>query len=685
MNETARSSLEDDSALDESMCAQSAIPSTSNISAVQPSILDGKFFKILNDSSGTDKVVAICQKCLPNQVKIKGTRFCTSNFRTHLKRKHGQETIQEYQEYLRSKRSRNVRSSTSLELSPRRSSNVISYSQADFDRDIVKYFVNSMISLKCIEDPYFQQIFRRLNIGAQNLRIMSRRTLGRLITDFFEEESRLTKQELNEAKHICTTVDIWSGRRRSFLGVTAHWIDAHSLKRISRALACQRFKGTHSYDKIYELLQEINSRYGLTSTNVVACVTDNGSNFVKAFQSFGVNSRNVTNEQGSLNSLDEDSDTDSTDNELPNLNDLSSTIHHLETRLPLHLRCASHTLSLCATDANKVLENQETELSRMHDQTIKKCNTLWKAANRPKSAEILQNILGHTLSRPVETRWNSLYDALKKIATIKDKSAALHRALNIRNPLRESEFKYINEYLACTKPVADALDILQGENSTYYGIFLPTILSLKKKLRNMSTEIDTYEYCSSLAATYLKSVETRFKDFLNISGSLAENAAIAAISHPKYKKLKWISLIGQSEYVRMKNLLVKEIIKITPNQPRDPERPPTKSREDEYFEIDSSSDSENQNEEPRSKAELIVTHFFAEESRELQILNNHRDIKEVFLKFNTPLPSSAPVERMFSYATMVNCPKANRLSDEMFEKRVIIKVNLNYKLEKTCV
>lgn len=682
MYESARLLLEDDSSVDESVSAgQSTLPSTSNMSALQPTILDGKFFELLPDTSGTDKIVAICKKCLPNKVQIKGSRSCTSNFKTHLKRKHGQETIQEYQEYIKSKRSKNVRtSSSSNELSPRRrSSNVPSYSQAEFDRDIVKYFVNSMISLKCTEDSYFRQILRRLNTGANDLRIMSRRTLGRMITEFFDEETTLVKQELNQVKHVCTTVDIWSGRRRSFLGVTVHWIDSHNLKRVSRALACQRFKGTHSYDKIYELLQDIYKKYGLTSTNVVACVTDNGSNFVKAFKSFGVHRINVLNEQNTIDSCDEDSDTDSTDDELTYLNDLSPTISHLETRLPLQLRCASHTLSLCATDANKILENQETELSKMHDQTIKKCNTLWKAANRPKSAEILQNILGHTLSRPVETRWNSLYDALKKIATIEDKSATLHRALNIKNPLRESDFTYIKEYLSCTQPIADALDILQGENATYYGIFLPTILSLKKKLTNL-TGTREYEYCSTLTETYLKSVQTRFKDFLKISGFQAENAALAALSHPKYKKLKWTSLIGQSEYSIMKNLLVKEVVKIIPNQ-LSRENPSMRSREDDYFEIDSSSGSDNQSSEPRSKAELVVTHFLAEDSRELEILNNHKEIKKIFLKFNTPLPSSAPVERMFSYATMINCPKANRLSDEMFEKRVILKVNLNYKSE----
>lgn len=45
------------------------------------------------------------------------------------------------------------------------------------------------------------------------------------------------------------------------------------------------------------------------------------------------------------------------------------------------------------------------------------------------------------------------------------------------------------------------------------------------------------------------------------------------------------------------------------------------------------------------------------------------------------MPSSASVERLFSFATITNYCKANRLSDEMFEKRVVLKANLKYKEE----
>ncbi|CAD6240929.1 GSCOCG00012593001-RA-CDS, partial [Cotesia congregata] len=61
-----------------------------------------------------------------------------------------------------------------------------------------------------------------------------------------------------------------------------------TLERKSAAIACKRFYGMHSFDAIVNQLSSIHSSFGLTSQYIRATVTDNGSNFVKAFREFGV-------------------------------------------------------------------------------------------------------------------------------------------------------------------------------------------------------------------------------------------------------------------------------------------------------------------------------------------------------------------------------------------------------------
>lgn len=74
--------------------------------------------------------------------------------------------------------------------------------------------------------------------------------------------------DIKDIKYVCTTTDVWSSKKRSFLGVTIHWINVDNFQRKSSSLACRRFRGTHSYDKIADVLQDIHLDYNFNFNKV---------------------------------------------------------------------------------------------------------------------------------------------------------------------------------------------------------------------------------------------------------------------------------------------------------------------------------------------------------------------------------------------------------------------------------
>jgi len=410
--------------------------------------------------------------------------------------------------------------------------------------------------------------------------------------------------------------------------------------------------------------------YNLTYPKLTSTITDNGSNFVKAFKVFGIKIPNKNNTDD-----DEDDNDTSSDEECYELN-LNST-DDLHLSLPKHIRCFAHTLSLCVTnDVTKTIQKSQ-ELNTMHTQVMSKCSSLWNAASRPKSAEIINNILGHTLTRPGETRWNSLYDSLKQILNIKEKNYQLSKALGIKQMLTEQEYLYIEEHVAVTRPIAHALDILQGENNTFYGMVLPCLLSLQQKLRTLNQT--KWTYCKRLIETLQTSIENRFASYFDFTSIEAKEASIAAFSHPYFKN-KWLTCISRDKHEQLLSIFKTAILSELETEQPSTSTTSTESTElhcqlSSFFDFGNNTLTDktilNNN-----NLELIILQYFAHPSNDYNSLNNYQSIKNIFLQYNTSLPSSAPVERLFSFATIINSPKANRLSDELFEQRVVLKANI---------
>lgn len=85
------------------------------------------------------------------------------------------------------------------------------------------------------------------------------------------------KQNLKEIfKNIdfmCATSDIWSHSNRSFIAVTLHWINDNELNLNSAFVACKRFEGRHTNERVAENLSEIFAEYEING-KVIFITTD---------------------------------------------------------------------------------------------------------------------------------------------------------------------------------------------------------------------------------------------------------------------------------------------------------------------------------------------------------------------------------------------------------------------------
>ena len=67
-------------------------------------------------------------------------------------------------------------------------------------------------------------------------------------------------------------------------------------------------------------------------------------------------------------------------------------------------------------------------------------------------------------------------------------------------------------------------------------------------------------------------------------------------------------------------------------------------------------------------------------SDDMTIIAASSVLKKLFIQLNIPLPASAAAERLFSYAGLTMSSRRTRMSNELFENLVMLKVNKDLSL-----
>uniref|UniRef100_A0AAY5KS23 HAT C-terminal dimerisation domain-containing protein n=1 Tax=Esox lucius TaxID=8010 RepID=A0AAY5KS23_ESOLU len=508
-------------------------------------------------------------------------------------------------------------------------------SQGQINKAIARYVVENMQPVSTVESPAFRQLVSMITCSGDTQQ-MGRKTFSNYLDKEYSKMESELKTTFEGLDYIATTADIWSAHNKSFLGMTAHWINTATLQRQKAALACKRIKGRHTYDVIAAEIDHIHSLYGL-STKVTATVTDKGSNFVKAFQMYQPESLS-------------DDDDDNEEVTFTNVADVLDTSTEEGIVLPPHLRCASHTLNLisCSDVEKWLLSNPGTK--GIYRSATAKCTALRSKASRSTLAsELVGDVVGKKLLVPCSTRWNSFYDVVARIVEIPmtDLSTISNR-LELKC-IGEREFQFLREYCAIMKPLTVALDILQGEENCYYGTLLPTIEVLMSKLLEIKEGLII---ATGLPDAIVQAIKTRFASILE-----SNDAILAAVTLPMFK-LRWLRDQRKKEMV--KGMLAEECHKLIPHS--------SSCNVQDFFCFEEADDT-------FSTVETEVMTYLRTAETGMEILKQFPTIKEISLKKNAATPSSAPVERLFSLGSLVLSPKRNKLSDQRFERLLLMRYN----------
>ncbi|XP_065908790.1 zinc finger BED domain-containing protein 4-like [Dysidea avara] len=613
-----------------------------------------------------------CKLCAPSNKTLSSARSTTANLRKHLNKVHQTTPLSTplvpFTPDKTRKRKLDGDDDDEQQTQTKRQCTLPSMSKLtpSWLRGLVaEYIVEDMLPLSTVESPAFNKLVR--GISSSNVQLSDRKSFTVFLEEAYDSMIAKVMGALETVETVCTTADVWTANRRSYLGMTVHWIDPSTLKRHKAAIACTRVMGHHIYGILTSKIESAHESFGL-SGKVSATVTNNGFNFAKAFTTFvhpipdvslALEPSDTAEDQDDIELKEGVTFLDVAEFMVPDQLDTQDYLIQIENGLPPHQKCAAYTLNLIAsTDVDKFLSSSPASRS-LYSSAFGKCMALWNRISRLTVASSqLQDKLKGKLLVPSPTRWNTCYDAIERMV---ENSLADLNDLCAELDFNEGEIMFLKEYCTVLKPLSRGLDILQDEDNCYYGTLLPTLETIIKKIKAKKSELSAT--IVGLVDTINGAIRQRFSAQFD-----SHDAIIAAVASPKFK-LRWVE--AQETRDQYKQMLLDEM-RLLRNDEFQVEEVSSKSQEKEkkkdFYEFDT---------DDETSVDVEATEYLRD-AKKLECLQNYPTVKKVFLKYNTILPSSAPVERLFSSGALVLTPKQNQLTDVWFERLMVMRFNEDF-------
>lgn len=278
---------------------------------------------------------------------------------------------------------------------------------------------------------------------------------------------------------------------------------------------------------------------------------------------------------------------------------------------------------------------------------------------------------------PVVTRWNSKYDAIRKtiafgIDKLNTLIGRLKKECNAKHlkTLTDADMAVLNEYLKVFQPIAAALDRLQGEKTASQGYIMPSIISMKYKIASLQGG----NLLKAFKRTALEVMNKRFCRYFDFNETTYD-LIVAAVSNPKFKTNFIENCIHQQKAIKMLSEECLNRFDRSSNAANNNANLNTNVQSEDDFFISFASVSSQRRNSIENSIDSEVSRYIADDRKEIEMLNDYPLVKKTYLKFNTTLSASAPIERVFSQSKLLFRPQRNRLSAGNFERALLLGIN----------